>query len=146
MYCTNCGEQMEDAQAVCTKCGFAKDTGNKYCGNCGAEVQPQQAVCTSCGCAVNEAKKQAEAAKAKANDQIGGQDKIVLIIVAVFLGTLGIHNFMMGETKRGLFKLVMSLAGGFLCGIGLIVSLVFTIIDIVKIASGTYVVDPDRIV
>lgn len=49
MYCTNCGEQMEDVQAVCTKCGFAKDTGNKHCGNCGAEVQPQQAVCTKCG-------------------------------------------------------------------------------------------------
>ena len=144
MYCTNCGEQMEDGQAVCTKCGFAKDTGNKYCGNCGAEVQPQQAMCTNCGCPVNEAKRQADAAQANANDQVGGQDKIVIIIVAVFIGTLGVHNFMMGETKKGLFKLLMSLVGGMACGIGVAVSLVLTIMDIVKIASGTYVVDPDK--
>lgn len=146
MYCTNCGEQMEDGQAVCTKCGFAKETGNKYCANCGAEVQPQQAMCTNCGCAVNEAKKQAEEAQAKAKDQIGGQDKIVLIIVAVFLGTLGIHNFMMGETKKGVFKLIMSLVVGWVCGLGIAISLVLTIIDIVKIASGTYVVDPDKLI
>ena len=144
MYCTNCGEQMENGQAVCTKCGFAKDTGNKYCGNCGAEVQPQQAMCTNCGCPVNEAKRQADAAQANANDQVGGQDKIVIIIVAVFIGTLGVHNFMMGETKKGLFKLLMSLVGGMACGIGVAVSLVLTIMDIVKIASGTYVVDPDK--
>ena len=83
MFCTNCGEQMQDGQAVCTKCGFAKDTGNKYCGNCGAEVQPQQAVCTQCGCVVNEAKREAEAKKASAGDQVGGQDKIVVILVAI---------------------------------------------------------------
>ncbi len=137
---------MEDGQAVCTKCGFAKDTGNKYCGNCGVEVQPQQAVCTSCGCPVNEAKKRADAAKAMEDSQLGGQDKVVLIIVAVFIGTLGIHNFMMGETKKGIFKLVMSLVGGLFCGLGVAVSLVFTIIDIVKIASGTYIVEPDKLV
>ena len=146
MYCTNCGAQMADGQAVCTQCGFAKDTGNSYCGNCGEQVQPQQAVCTNCGCVVNEAKRQAEAAQARTNDQIGGQDKIVVLIVAIFIGTLGIHNFMMGETKKGVFKLVMSLVGGWLCGLGVAVSLVFTIIDIVKIASGTYVVDPNKLV
>ncbi|MBR2213990.1 MAG: TM2 domain-containing protein [Eubacterium sp.] len=146
MFCTNCGEQMQDGQAVCTKCGFAKDTGNKYCGNCGAEIQPQQAVCTQCGCVVNEAKKQAEANKASAGDQVGGQDKIVVILVAIFIGTLGIHNFIMGETKKGVFKLVMSLVGGWFCGLGVLVSLILTIMDIVKIASGTYVVDPDKLI
>ena len=146
MYCTKCGEQMDNAQAGCTKCGFAKGTGNKYCGNCGAEVQPGQAVCTKCGCVVNEAQRQANAARAKADSELAGQDKTVLILVAVFLGGLGIHNFMMGETKKGVFKLVMTLVGGWICGAGLIVSLVFTIIDIVKIASGTYIVDPDKLV
>ena len=99
-----------------------------------------------CGCVVNEAKKQAEANKASAGDQVGGQDKIVVILVAIFIGTLGIHNFIMGETKKGVFKLVMSLVGGWFCGLGVLVSLILTIMDIVKIASGTYVVDPDKLI
>ena len=140
MYCTNCGEQMEDNQAVCTKCGFAKGTGNKYCKNCGAEVEPQQAVCTKCGYSINDEK------QPETSNQIGGQDKTVIILVAVFIGTLGVHNFMMGETKKGVFKLILSLVGGWLCGIGILVSLIFTIMDIVKIASGTYVVDENKLV
>ena len=52
----------------------------------------------------------------------------------------------MGETKKGVFKLVMSLVGGWFCGLGVLVSLILTIMDIVKIASGTYVVDPDKLV
>lgn len=140
MYCTNCGEQMEDNQAVCTKCGFAKGTENKYCKNCGAEVEPQQAICTKCGYSINDEK------QLETSNQIGGQDKTVIILVAVFIGTLGVHNFMMGETKKGVFKLILSLVGGWLCGIGILVSLIFTIMDIVKIASGTYVIDENKLV
>ena len=60
------------------------------------------------------------------------------ILLACFLGGLGIHNFMMGETKKGIFKIVMS----FLCGIGAILAL----IDLIKIAMGTYEVNPDKLI
>ena len=129
MYCKNCGEMMNDNQAICLKCGVKVGEGVSFCANCGNAVDANADVCTSCGVATK---------KAAAGEYLNGQDKIVMILVCLFLGGLGIHNFMMGETKKGIFKIVMS----FLCGIGGILAL----IDLIKIAMGNYVVDPDKLV
>ncbi len=127
MYCKNCGETMNDNQAICIKCGVKVGEGNTFCANCGNTIAANADVCMNCGVAVK-----------KAADNLNGQDKIVMIIVCLFLGGIGIHNFMMGETKKGVFKIIMSL----LCGIGGILAL----IDLVKIAMGTYTVDPEKLV
>ncbi|MBQ9965170.1 MAG: NINE protein [Clostridia bacterium] len=127
MFCKNCGEQMNDNQAICVKCGVKVGEGTQFCANCGKEVAPNAEVCLNCGVAVKGAK-----------DNLNGQDKIVMILICLFLGGLGIHNFMMGETKKGVFKIIMS----FCCGIGGILAL----IDLVKIAMGKYVVDPTKLV
>lgn len=74
----------------------------------------------------------------KANGDLNGQDKTVMLLVSFFLGGLGVHNFMMGETKKGIFKIVMS----FCCGLGAI----FALIDFIKIAMGSYVVDPTKLI
>ena len=128
MFCKNCGEQLNDNQAICVKCGVKVGDGNMFCANCGKGIDPNATVCMNCGVAVKKA----------AGDDLAGHDKIVMILVCLFLGYLGIHNFMMGETKKGVFKIIMS----FLCGIGGILAL----IDLIKIAMGKYVVDPDKLV
>lgn len=128
MFCKNCGESMNDNQAICVKCGVKVGDGNAYCANCGHAIAPNADVCMNCGVAVKKA----------AAGNLNGQDKIVMILICFFLGGLGIHNFMMGETKKGIFKIIMSL----LCGLGWI----FMIIDLVKIAMGTYVADPTKLV
>ena len=127
MYCKNCGESMNDNQAICIKCGVKTGDGNRYCANCGKEIAPDAAVCMNCGVAVK-----------KASGDLGGQDKLVMILICLFLGTLGIHNFMMGETKKGIFKIVMT----FVCGLGAI----FALIDLIKIAMGSYEVNPDKLI
>lgn len=127
MFCKNCGEGLNDNQAICVKCGVKVGDGNAFCANCGKPVDPNAEVCMSCGVAVK-----------KAGGDLAGQDKIVMILVCLFLGGLGIHNFMMGETKKGIFRIIMS----FFCGLGAI----FALIDLVKIAMGTYVVDPNKLV
>lgn len=129
MYCRNCGEQMNDNQAVCVKCGVKVGEGKDYCANCGQPIAANADVCMNCGVAVK---------KSGASGDLNGQDKVVMILICLFLGGLGIHNFMMGETKKGVFKIVMSC----LCGIGGILAL----IDLIKIAMGKYVVDPDKLV
>lgn len=126
MYCKNCGEQMNDNQAICLKCGVNTGAGNSYCANCGQPVAPDAAVCLSCGVAV---KKQA------AND-LAGKDKTTIAIVCFLLGGLGIHNFMMGETKKGIMKIVLS----FCFYIGSILAL----IDFIKILMDKYEVNPDK--
>ena len=57
-----------------------------------------------------------------------------MALVCFFLGGLGVHNFMMGEKKRGIKKILFSL----LCGIGGILAL----IDFINILTDKYVVDP----
>lgn len=124
MYCKNCGELMNDNQDYCIKCGVKKGGGCSFCSNCGKDIAPNAEVCLNCG--------------VSANSGLNGQDKIVMILVCLFLGGIGIHNFIMGETKKGIFKIIMC----FCCGI----SWIFALVDLVKIAMGTYVADPNKII
>lgn len=136
MYCKNCGEMMNDNQAICLKCGVKVGEGASFCANCGNAIDANADVCTNCGVATKKA----------AGEYLNGQDKIVMILVCLFLGCLGIHNFMMGETKKGVFKIILSIGGIILCGVPTIVCEILALIDLIKIAMGNYVVDPDKLV
>ena len=127
MYCKNCGEAMNDNQAICLKCGVKTGEGTAYCANCGQPISAGAAVCLHCGVAVQ---------KASEAGNLAGKDKVTIALVCIFLGGLGIHNFMMGETKKGVTRIILSLC----CGIGAILAL----IDFIKILMDTYVVDPDK--
>lgn len=127
MFCKNCGEAMNDNQAICLKCGVKTGTGNAFCANCGNAVAPNADVCLSCGVAIKNAVN---------GDYLNGKDKITMALICFFLGGLGIHNFMLGETKKGIVKIVLS----FCAGIGGILAL----IDFIKILTDKYVVDPDK--
>lgn len=101
-----------------------------FCRNCGAELQENQNVCSQCG--ANQTENNASAPK----DQIGGHDKILIILLCFFLGGFGVHNFVMGETKKGVTRIILSA----ICGIGGIIAL----IDFIKLLVGSYVVDPEK--
>ena len=120
---------MNAEQAVCTSCGVPTGKGNKFCPNCGKETAEAAVICVNCGVSLEEKK------AAGSGEYLNGKDKIVMALVAFFLGGIGIHNFMMGEKKKGILKIVLS----FLCGIGGILAL----IDLIRIAMGTYVANPD---
>ena len=115
---------MNDNQAICIKCGVKVGEGNAYCANCGKDIAPNAEVCLSCGVAV------------KKTANYGGYDKIVLALICFFLGGIGIHNFMLGETKKGIVNIVLS----FCFGIGAILAL----IDFVRILTDKYEVNPDK--
>ena len=125
MFCKNCGEQMNDNQAICIKCGVKAGEGTAYCANCGKDLAPGADVCLNCGVAVK-----------KATTGYGKYDKITIALICFFLGGLGIHNFMLGETKKGIVKIVLS----FCFYIGSILAL----IDFIKILTDKYEVNPDK--
>ena len=127
MFCKNCGEQMNDNQAICLKCGVKTGMGDAFCANCGNAVPPNAEVCMNCGVAIK-----------KTNDY-NGHEKWLIALLCFFLGHLGIHNFLMGETKKGVFKIISSYL---LCGIGVI----FVLIDFIKILTDKYVIDPEKLV
>ena len=126
MYCKNCGEAMNDNQAICLKCGVKTGQGTAFCSNCGNALPEMAAVCLNCGVAVKGAE-----------GDLAGKDKVTIALICFFLGGLGIHNFLMGETKKGVVKIVAS----FCFYLGSILAL----IDFVKILMDKYVVDPDKL-
>lgn len=131
MFCKNCGGQMNDNQAICLKCGVETGKGNAFCANCGQPVAPNAAVCLSCGVAI-------QPAKANVAHKLNGKDKVVVALLCFFFGGIGIHNFYMGESKRGIFRIVMTL----LCGLGGI----FALVDLIKILMDSYQYDPNKLV
>ena len=126
MYCKNCGEQMNDNQAICLKCGVKKGQGSTFCHNCGQPVAQGAEVCLNCGVAM------------KNTDDYNGYSKTVIAVICFFFGAIGIHNFMMGETKKGIFKIVMA----FCCGLGEI----FALVDFIKILMDKYEINPEKLI
>lgn len=127
MYCRNCGVQMNDNQAICIKCGVKTGEGSNYCANCGAPMNPAATVCMTCGVAVKKA-------------GLGKYDKLTMALIAFFIGGLGVHNFMMGETKKGALKIVLMVVT---CGVG---SSLLALIDFIRILTDSYTVDPEKFI
>lgn len=132
MYCRSCGHPMNENQVICLECGVRTGTGDSFCPNCGSQVDPKATVCMSCGVALRGIN------SVKVGNKMN-QDKLIMILICLFLGEFGIHNFIMGETKKGIFKLIATF---FLCGTGWI----FALVDLIKIAMDTYVIDPDKLI
>ena len=128
MYCKQCGKPVNENQYACLNCGVKVGSGKGYCSTCGAELPENACVCLSCGVAVDN--------KKTPDKKPIQEDKVVMALLAFFLGEFGVHNFIMGENKKGILRLLLSLLLG---GLGWILA----IIDFVKLLCGTYVVDPD---
>ncbi len=97
-----------------------------FCKNCGAQIDDNAVVCTNCGVAVNDSFNNAMA---------GSKNKIVAGVLALFLGNLGVHNFYLGYTKKGLTQLLLSLLLSWTVVAPLIV-LVWVIYEAIQIFLG----------
>ena len=90
MYCKNCGEHMNDNQAICLKCGVETGKGDSFCQNCGAAVNPGQAVCLNWGVAINQNQNQNQ----KTVNPMAANIKPRSIVTAIILSivTCGIYG------------------------------------------------------
>lgn len=121
MYCTNCGNQIDDNAVVCIKCGANPKTNRQFCQNCGVAVSnPSAIICTSCGVPLNSRPHQ---------NTIPGEQKdwLTTLLLCIFLGYLGVHRFYTGHTTIGLVQLFTG--GG--CGI-------WVLIDLIGIITGSF--------
>lgn len=132
MYCKNCGNPMDPNAAVCVRCGCARGTGNTYCPNCGASTLPGAAACTNCGCGLYPA--------AHPN----AKSKLVAGLLGIFLGSLGIHNFYLGYTKKAVAQLLICLLGSCLV-VGPLAASVWGLIDGIMILCGKITTDGNGI-
>ena len=133
MFCKNCGNEMNENQAICLKCGMQTGKGNAFCYNCGKPITKEAAVCLNCGIALNSTKQ-----KSINGDFLCGKDKTTLAFLCFLFGGFGIHNFMLGETKKGIVKIACTL----IFGLGYILGY----IDLYKILTEKYEVDPENFI
>jgi TM2 domain-containing membrane protein YozV len=101
-----------------TKCGAVNDDLAQYCTNCQAPLtsvstgyQPMQSVNPG---AMTDWK------------AMGGDKKIVAGILAILVGSLGIHKFILGYTTEGVIMLLVSVLS---CGM---LAIVMTVIGIIE--------------
>jgi TM2 domain-containing membrane protein YozV/RNA polymerase subunit RPABC4/transcription elongation factor Spt4 len=113
MHCRNCGKQIDDKAAVCIHCGVPPKASTAFCFNCGNTTTPKQALCLNCGVTL-------------ATRGTGQKSKSTATLLAMFLGTIGVHKFYMGSWGWGIIYVVLCLTF-FLSWIPLITSLVETI-------------------
>ena len=102
----------------CTKCGAINDEMAQYCTTCqtplssvGTGYQPMQSVHPG---AMTDWK------------ALGADKKIVAGVLAILLGSLGIHKFMLGYTTEGIIMLLVTVLT---CGIAGVVMSVVGIVE-----------------
>lgn len=82
----------------------------KFCINCGTQMDDSQQFCPSCGAAQN-----AGTATTTTTATPGAKSKLVAGLLGILLGGIGVHNFYLGNTTRGIIQIVVSFVT---CGIG----------------------------
>lgn len=126
----------------------------KFCTNCGAPLEDGKE-CTSCG---NGGSKKATEVKTEEKNEsnysnttstnTGAKNKVVTIVLAcLFLigFPLGLHNFYLGYTKKGITQLLLTVIGWLACGIGPIISWIWSLIDLIQILSGSISTDANGV-
>ena len=109
--CKECGQQISDSASVCPHCG-APVIRDVFCPSCGTKVPENVKFCPNCGGQIYPVSETAKAGK---------KDKLVAGLLAILLGTLGIHYFYLGKTTAGVLTIVISLVS---CGIWPVVMLI----------------------
>jgi TM2 domain-containing membrane protein YozV len=70
------------------------------------------------------------------NPQTEPKSKLVAGLLGIFVGSLGIHNFYLGYTNRGVIQLLLSTVGSIVI-VGPIIAGVWGLIEGIQILSGT---------
>ena len=109
---------------------------SKFCTNSGQELEDNVSFCMNCGKEVNSTKKVNDV---KVNKNTNGQkSKIAAGLIAIFLGSFGVHNFYLGYTNKAVAQLLITVLS---CGTLSFVSGTWALIEGIMILTGTISVD-----
>ena len=96
-----------------------------YCQNCGTKLDSSEFFCHNCGVKI------AGTANNSTNTTVKGQkSRFIAGILAILLGSLGIHNFYLGYNSKGIKQLLLWV---FFLGF---ISFIWGIVDAVRIFTG----------
>jgi len=120
---------------VCEYCDNEIPSGAQRCPSCGATVRSQPTIVVSpapSGQANIPPSRQTQIPVQEAQGPV--RSRVAYILLGIFLGLLGIHNFYAGRTYRGLGQLLTTLLAGWLF-IPLIGVWIWSIVDICALTT-----------
>ena len=131
MFCPNCGSSVDDNANNCPNCGAPLGNNTQS----GPIEEPQTNYQT-----------QSSNPNPQAFTSGGPKSKLAAGLLGILLGSLGIHNFYIGNTKRGLIQLLVSLiAGPLTCGIAAIAMEIWGIVEGIYILTGKITTDANGV-
>ena len=101
-----------------------------FCSSCGSAIKAAAVVCPKCGVRNQSASQQPQP------QVVPGKSRMGYILMGLFLGTFGIHDFYAGYSGRGVTQLLLTVLS---CGVLAFIPFTWAIIEIctVKVdASG----------
>lgn len=116
MYCTNCGVYQEDAAVFCTNCGHKLNR----------QTQKSEKVFDNIQSSYNKIMSKPKS-------------KLIAGILAIVLGSAGVHDFYLGYTKKGVIHLLMHI---FLLGWA---SQIWALVEALYIFTGRTSTDADGV-
>ena len=108
-----------------------------YCSHCGSEVGDHAVVCVKCGAAVGRNAPPATApsptpAPAPSSVHPVAKSRVAYVLLGIFLGGLGIHNFYAGYNGKAIAQLLISLLLGWLV-IPLVAVWIWVIVEVIVV-------------
>lgn len=101
----------------------------KFCFACAAQIDARAEICPKCG-----VRQPAMAGMVNAVDAAFGRSRLVASLLAIFVGTLGIHRFYLGQQRQGTYFIIAVFAT---LGVGAIVTFIIGLIEGVQLLSMT---------
>ena len=110
---------------------------DKYCKNCGSQLEEGSKFCSNCGSNIDSTNNSSTINYDTTNVNVNSKSKIAGGLLGIFLGSLGVHNFYLGYTSKGVAQLLLTLIGWILCGIGPVVAGIWGLIEGILILTGS---------
>jgi len=127
--CPSCGAGQQqphslNKQEATQESAPSKGPDEKFCESCGQIIKKEAELCVKCGVRQDTS---------TVSVATGGKTKMVAILLGLFVGALGAHNFYLGHTKKGVIQLLITVLTA---GYGAIISGIWALSDVIEIARG----------
>lgn len=125
---------------ICNRCGKELPDGTNFCDECGNDLRVSRNNDQGYGQDNNQNYNQNYNYNYNTNypNMVPAKSKVAAGVLGILLGGLGIHNFYLGYTGKGLAQLLISVLS---CGFLAIVSSIWGLIEGILILTGSINVD-----
>lgn len=130
--CRECSKEISSEAPACPHCGAPKAIVDPRCWQCQRLVAPTAQVCPTCG-----AREPARAAATVPPSVVlvqARKSRGLFIVLGLFLGCLGIHNFYAGYYAKGAVQLAITIVLGWVI-VGLVITAVWALIEIITVTE-----------